>query len=129
MALLSHEVTMATATLGATSVFRKAFIVLSPLIAALFGGRAHAADAEAPEPWRVASLRQEADALVPLVRTGWVKEFLRGTVSLPSIPTRTLLHDAGRTHYYSEAEAAKLSDLERSALQALEIDEEYYYNT
>ena len=88
-----------------------------------------AADAGPSSAWTVAALKQEAEALRGLVRTAWVKEFLGGAASLPSIPTRTLLHDAGKTRFYSEAEAARLSETERAALEPIEVDEEFYYNT
>ena len=89
---------------------------------------ARAQEAKSPGS-TVAALQKEATALQPLVHTGWVKDFLGGTVGLPSIPTRKLFHDEASRHYYTEEEAARLSGAERYGLDSMEVDEEYYYNT
>lgn len=76
-----------------------------------------------------ARLIQDARALKPMVRSGWVRRFLDATRRLPRITTRRLRHDAARRHYYTEAQAGKLRPVARRALKTLVVDEEYYYST
>jgi SAM-dependent methyltransferase len=74
-------------------------------------------------------LRQDARALLPMVRTPWVRRFLDTTPHLPAVRPRRVFHDAQRTRYYSQAAARRLPPAERQALKVLEVTEEYYYST
>lgn len=109
----------------------RAFPSILALCALLLGFSVPASHAqEGPAPASaVERIRKEAAALLPHVKTEWVKEFLKETSTLPTVPARTLLHDEGKTRYYSMEEAAKLSEAEKAALIPLEVDEDYYYNT
>jgi hypothetical protein len=84
----------------------------------------------APAPAKestVDAIRREARALDPFVRTGLAKEFLAAAAGLPHEAPRRLWHDADKSHYYTEAEAARLGDAERRALVARDVDEELLY--
>src|SRR5262245_64744957 len=67
----------------------------------------------------VARLQREARDLKPLVKTSWVHRFLEATAQLPAIEPRVLYHDAGKEHYFTEAEAARLDPMARRALTKL----------
>jgi SAM-dependent methyltransferase len=88
-----------------------------------------ATPAPAPTDTGAARLRREARALEPLVRSELARAFLRATASLPAVPPRVVFHDAAKTRYYTEAEAAALPPAERQALARRAVDEEYYYST
>jgi hypothetical protein len=86
-----------------------------------------------PPPWDQRGLeRLQADArrLMPVVQTEGVKLFLsRVATELPKIPKRMLYRDEGKTHYYTEAQAAALPPDARAKLVAYPVDEEEYYDT
>jgi hypothetical protein len=97
---------------------------------ALLGCAARVARPAAPtSTTTVDRLRREARALHPLVRTPWVHRFLDATAALPRVEPRVLYHDAGKTRYFTEAEADRLPGAERAALTRLPADEEFYYDT
>ncbi len=75
----------------------------------------------------VADIRKEASALAPLVTSALGREFLAGAADLPAQPTRRLWHDAKKTRYWLDAEAARLDEAERRALYPKDADEELYY--
>lgn len=77
----------------------------------------------------VAELRREAHALWGLFSSELVKEFLQATWNLPHIEPRVVRHDSARTHYYNEAEAAKLADSTRARLVTRRLDDGFYYYT
>ncbi|HEY3353182.1 MAG TPA: hypothetical protein VGQ83_08050 [Polyangia bacterium] len=110
---------------------RASLVVLLPLLALGCGAAAprpatpasQAADAGA------ARLRREARALAPLARSDLARGFLAATAALPAVPPRVVFHDAAKTRYYSEAEAAALPAAARPGLGRKVIDEEFYYST
>ena len=83
----------------------------------------------APPPSAVDQIRQDAAALEPLAATSLEKSFLKATASLPAISTRRLLRDKTKTHYYTEAEAARLPEDARKDLEPVELGDAYFYNT
>ncbi len=85
-----------------------------------------AADAS---PSALRQIRSGAGELELLFKTPLVKAFLRATVALPPVKPRRIFHDASRTSYYTEAEAARLTEEQRASLETLELDETFYYNT
>jgi hypothetical protein len=90
------------------------------------------APAPAPAPSKesaVAVLERDAKALLPLVRSDLAREFLASAAALPAVAPRRVFHDAEKTRYWSEAEAARLPEAERKALTERVLDEEFFYNT
>ena len=86
--------------------------------------------ASADEPSAaVARIRKDADALRPTVTSPLAGRFLEKAAALPDIAPRKLHRDASRTHYYTEAEAQKLPAAEQEALEMMELDAGFYYNT
>jgi hypothetical protein len=77
----------------------------------------------------VAVLERDAKALLPLVRSDLAREFLASAAALPAVAPRRVFHDAEKTRYWSEAEAARLPEAERKSLTERVIDEEFFYNT
>jgi SAM-dependent methyltransferase len=77
----------------------------------------------------VARLRQDAEALAPLVTSDLAKRFLRATASLPAVKTRTLYRDAAKTAWYAQAAADRMPAAGRKTLSRVAVDEEFYYNT
>ena len=75
----------------------------------------------------VAGIRKEAAALAPLVKTELAREFLAAAADLPPQAPRRLWHDAGKAHFYTDADAARLGEGERRALYPKDVDEELYY--
>ncbi len=78
---------------------------------------------------RVTKLRQEADALAPLVRTPLARDFLAAVPKLPRVAPRTVYRDSARTRAWSEREALALPDSVRAKLVPRVLDEKYYYDT
>lgn len=74
-------------------------------------------------------IRYDAKKVEPLVSTPLAKSFLAATKDLPHIAPRTLYRDADKTHFYSEAEWARLPADARANLVKAPADEELYYNT
>jgi SAM-dependent methyltransferase len=77
----------------------------------------------------VVRLRQEARSLEPLVASTLGRSFLQATPRLPTIAPRKLYFDEGKKTYRTEANAASLSEKERSALKPFPVDESFYYAT
>jgi SAM-dependent methyltransferase len=103
-------------------------ILTIPVLA--FGiGYALRAEEKPPVESEVAKIRGDAEQMQPLVKSGWVKGFLKETIRLPPIQPRKLFHDEAKTRYYTEEEAEKLSEAARFGLVSKEFDEEFYYNT
>jgi len=74
-------------------------------------------------------LRVEADSLRPLVKTPLARAFLDGVKYLPKPPARTLLRDSLGTGYWTEAEAARLSDTLKSRLVTRPNPPVFFYET
>ncbi len=90
------------------------------------------ASAKAADPWALRGaprLVADAQRLSAIVKTDGAKRFLARAVTLPGVPKRTLYHDADKSHYYTEAEAAALPADARARLTRIEQNEEDYYNT
>jgi SAM-dependent methyltransferase len=90
------------------------------------------APAGAPDPWALrgaARLVADAQRLAAIVKSDGAKRFLARATGLPKVATRTLYHDADKSHYYTEAEAAALPAEARGQLKKIEQNEEDYYNT
>jgi hypothetical protein len=88
------------------------------------------AGSAAPAPVNaVAQLLAEAKKLEAIVTTKEARRFLAHTSTLPHIAPRTFYHDAKKTHFYTEQQAAALPPAERAALKTKVADEDYYYNT
>jgi hypothetical protein len=83
----------------------------------------------APEGSAAARLREEADALKPLVSSSLAREFLELAVWLPSPSPRTLYRDEARKTYYHEAAAAALPETVRHRLANKSYDDVFYYYT
>jgi len=85
----------------------------------------------APEPEvpAVEQIKMDAAALEPLARSDLARQFLKATAFLPSVAPRKVLRDKERTHYYTAAAAARLPEVQRQALEEMELDESFYYNT
>ena len=77
----------------------------------------------------LAGLRQDADALEPLVETPWVKRFLRASEALPSIKPRVVYEDTATGSAYTAAAAGALPEAQRKALAARAVDDDFYYTT
>ena len=77
----------------------------------------------------VVRLRQEARALEPLVTSTVGRSFLQATPRLPAIAPRKLFFDEAKKTYRTEADAASLSEKERTALKPFPVDESFYYTT
>lgn len=73
--------------------------------------------------------QREAQALLGLFKTGLAQAFLKSAEHLPRIGPRKLYHTADKTIYYSESQAQRLSEPERSKLSVREVDETFYYTT
>jgi len=86
-------------------------------------------NAPAPEPAPLETLRQQSVALEPLVSSALARSFLKATPSLPSIKPRSVLRDKTTRRYYGQEEAAALPEAARGALEPVELDERFYYNT
>ncbi|MCK6586349.1 MAG: hypothetical protein L6Q76_02080 [Polyangiaceae bacterium] len=82
-----------------------------------------------PKESAVAVLEREAKSLLPLIRSELAREFLAAASALPRVAPRRLVHDAEKTRYFTEAEAARLPEAERKTLTERMIDEEFFYNT
>ena len=87
------------------------------------------APAATPTPSAVESIREAAVALKPLATFELTRAFLEATSTLPSIAPRTLLRNAAKTRYYTQAEATALPGTERSTVTETTIEEPFYYNT
>lgn len=90
---------------------------------------AAASPAAKPKESAVAVIQRDAKALAPLVRSELARAFLDAASALPSVAARRVFHDADKTKYWSEAEAARLPEAERKTLTPRELDEEFFYNT
>jgi len=77
----------------------------------------------------VAGIRSEAESLRSLLSSESARAFLGSAADLPAIAPRTLYHDAAKSRYWSESDAASLPEGERAALQSRVFDEDFYYNT
>jgi SAM-dependent methyltransferase len=86
----------------------------------------------APDPWAlrgVPRILADAQRLEAFVKSDGAKRFLARAKALPNVATRTLHHDADKSHYYTDAEAAALGVEARAKLTRVEQTEEDYYNT
>ena len=82
-----------------------------------------------PPPKRaLEAMRADAARLEPLVRSSWVKRFLRASSELTPVPARVFYRAADRSRALAEKDALLLPEAERAALQRIEIDEEAYYS-
>lgn len=99
------------------------------LAATLVAQQPATAPASQPELTGVARLRQEASALVPLVKSELGKRFLGATAELPAIKARTLYIDQEKKMYISKAEYDGLSQEARGKVKVAERDEDFYYDT
>ena len=73
------------------------------------------------------SVRRGTAALMPLMHTRLAREFLSACSALPPPPSRVVLHDRAREHFFSEREAATRSDSSVSRLEPDSLDGVYYY--
>lgn len=87
------------------------------------------APASQPELKGVESLKQEAVALAPLVKSELAKHFLEATAELPRIQPRKLYIDAPHKTYIGAADYDALSADEKAKIQVVERDESYYFGT
>jgi hypothetical protein len=130
--------------LAALSLFSAAACVETPPAGSpLSGSAAPPASPAAPgpsgsapekpaDPWALRGAPRivaDAQRLAAIVKTDGAKRFLSRATTLPSVATRTLYHDADKSHYYTEAEAAALPAEARARLSKIEQNEEDYYNT
>jgi hypothetical protein len=74
-------------------------------------------------------IQADAKKLDAYATTEWGKAFLHAAASLPDPAPRTLLHDADKTHWFSETEAHALPLDQKRSLVPLNVDSEFYYNT
>ena len=70
----------------------------------------------------VALLRQEAEALKPLVETSLGRSLLEATANLPTIAPRTLYVDKGKPSYFTEASVKSLDQAARGVLTRFPVD-------
>jgi SAM-dependent methyltransferase len=105
---------------------RPAFLLL-PVIALLLAGAGEPGQAPAPTP--VETLRQQAAALEPLVTSDLARSFLKATAALPAVAPRRVMRDKATRRYLGEEEAAALPETARAALEPVDLDERFYYNT
>lgn len=77
----------------------------------------------------IESIRQGSAALVPLMRTELAREFLEACSSLPEPPSRVVLHDRAREHYFSQREAASVPDSVRFSLEPDSLGGLFFYQT
>src|SRR5262245_49665442 len=109
---------------------RSPFVLLAlPSFLSVLAAAEPAAPSPAPAAKPVEEIRGQAKVLEPLAASDLARRFLRATAALPSIETRTVLRDKTTRQYYSAAEAAALSAEARQALETVELDEGFYYNT
>lgn len=80
-------------------------------------------------PIAIDLLQKEAKALEPLVKTDWVKQFLRATNRLPAVGKRLMLKDETKGVYFSRRQAMSLGTDYIDTLMVTETNEVYYYYT
>jgi len=80
-------------------------------------------------PTGLLGLQRDARALRPLLTTAPARQLVDAVPSLPRIAPRTIWHDAHKTVYYTDGEAAALPAAERKKLIAQRVDEEFFYTT
>jgi SAM-dependent methyltransferase len=97
--------------------------------AALLSAGAGDPNAPAPEPTPLETLHRQAAAMEPLVSSDLARSFLKATSALPSIAPRTVWRDKTTRKYMGQEEAAALPEAARAALEPVELDERFYYNT
>ena len=86
-------------------------------------------DVQEPQLKGVALLRQEAEALRPLVETTLGRSLLEATANLPTIAPRTLHVDKGKSSYFTEASVKSLDQAARGVLTRFPVDEQFFYTT
>ncbi len=88
---------------------------------------------DAPAPTKpgdaVKEMKADAAKLRPLVETELARTYLAATKHLPSQQPRVIYRDREHNLAYNEAEAAKLSEDKRNALEKKTYDEFTYYYT
>ncbi|HEU5181148.1 MAG TPA: hypothetical protein VFW45_10160 [Candidatus Polarisedimenticolia bacterium] len=104
-------------------------VLIAPVLFVLAIGIPFADEEKAPPGSAVAKIRSDAEELQPLVKTAWVKDFLKETVRLPPIQPRKLFFNEAKTRYYTAEEAEKLSEALQFGVISKEFDEDFYYNT
>src|SRR5258706_11414002 len=77
----------------------------------------------------VERLRADAARLRPLVETPLAQRFLDATAALEHVAPRKLFRSPDHERAYTAAAVERLAPAERAALEALPVDEEYYFNT
>jgi hypothetical protein len=115
----------------ARRTFLRATAVLPLAFAATVAAAASARQRqEEPAPTAVARMKREAEALRPFVRSDLAKRFLAATATaLPAIAPRTVYRDPATKAVLPRAEADKLSDEARKALEPVTLNEDRYYDT
>lgn len=107
-----------------------AVLMISNAVVSDDGSTVSSSAATQPAPLTgVALIRQEAEAVRPLVKSDLAGQFLKAAERLPSIAPRTLYRDPKTRTYYSKASADKLSPEQRDALVPIELSESVYYTT
>lgn len=87
------------------------------------------ASVAAVAPSALDELRVTAPRVAATVKTDLARRFLERVSILPHQAPRTLFHDAKKTRYLTETEAAALPEAERATLVKQAADEELYYTT
>lgn len=88
------------------------------------------AAAPAPAPLRgVEAVKRDAAAVMELVKTDAARAFCASAVDLPTVGKRTIYYPEDRSAYFNSAQAARMPEGDRAALQSRELDEHFYYHT
>lgn len=101
------------------------------LMACARGGEPRAATpprARSPAPSFRARMSAAARDLEPLVRSEWVRRFVRAASDLPPVAPTTIYRNESGTKYYSHEAALALAPDVRSQLWSRVADEDSYYN-
>ncbi len=87
-----------------------------------------AGDAESTDSAALAKLREEAEAIRPLVESRIAREFLNAVAHLP-IPSSRTLHRDEQRNYHDDRSVSKLTEAQREKLTAIPVTDSLYYNT
>lgn len=84
---------------------------------------------DAEQPKGVALFKQQAEALLPLVKSDLAKSFLRAAQALPPVATRTLHLNREKRLWVTDQAFSVLPGSDRAGFEARPIDEDRYYQT
>lgn len=84
---------------------------------------------EQAEPTPRDVLKEQAEAIRPMMQTKFVAQMLDAVKALPAIEPRTIYYDAANKKAYTEAAAREVDEAARESFKKLELGEQFYYFT